>query len=335
MNNNQKGQVQLSRLIFTHNWEDPTVDEEALQIKPGDTLFTITSGGCNALGFLRFDPSFIYCLDINPAQTALLELKKAAFACLAYDEMLEFLGLRPNSNRLRMYDEIKKKMSAEARYFWDHHSTIIKRGINMGGRYERFSKMAGMLVRFLQGEKKTRDFFQLETLEEQAEFYNKNWDNRRWRWIFNRMFNKKRLAGKGLDADYFHFDDGSASFSESFYRRAGHAMTNIPAASNYFLCLYLLGHYRDEDHLPDYLQQKNFEIIRKNIGRLRPVTGDGKYWLQQQPANLFDAMSLSNICELMDDKDTHTLFSEVERTAKKSARLIFRNLMVPREVPEV
>ncbi len=35
----------------------------------------------------------------------------------------------------------------------------------------------------------------------------------------------------------------------------------------------------------------------------------------------------------MDDGDTHKLFSEVIRTAKPGAKIIFRNLMIPREVP--
>ena len=35
----------------------------------------------------------------------------------------------------------------------------------------------------------------------------------------------------------------------------------------------------------------------------------------------------------MDDGDTHKLFSEAIRTAKPGAKIIFRNLMVPREIP--
>ena len=49
------------------------------KVKEGDTVFTITSGGCNTLGFLRFNPTAVHCVDINPAQNHLMELKKAAF----------------------------------------------------------------------------------------------------------------------------------------------------------------------------------------------------------------------------------------------------------------
>jgi len=88
-----EGQVQLSRLIFTHNWEDPSADEKALKLKEGNTVFTITSGGCNSLGFLRFNPSAIYCVDINPAQNYLMELKKAVFKDSDYSTCCDFLGL--------------------------------------------------------------------------------------------------------------------------------------------------------------------------------------------------------------------------------------------------
>jgi S-adenosylmethionine:diacylglycerol 3-amino-3-carboxypropyl transferase len=75
--NHPQGQVQLSKLIFTHNWEDPAMDEWALNIKEGDTVFTITSGGCKHTRFLRFNPAAVHCVDINPAQNHLVELKKS------------------------------------------------------------------------------------------------------------------------------------------------------------------------------------------------------------------------------------------------------------------
>jgi len=43
---------------------------------------------------------------------------------------------------------------------------------------------------------------------------------------------------------------------------------------------------------------------------------------------------LSNICELMSLEDTERLFQQVYRTGRPDARIIFRNLMIPREVPE-
>lgn len=332
--NNLNGQVQLSKLIFTHNWEDPAMDEKALNIKEGDIVFTITSGGCNTLGFLRFNPAAIFCVDINPAQNYLMELKKAAFKKFDYETFSAFIGLKKTDKRISYYNILKRELSTDAQHFWNENLKIIENGLIMNGRYERFVKIAGRLLRLLQGSNKTKNFFKLSSLNEQENFYNSKWDNARWRWIFKTMFNKKRLAKKGLVADYFHFDDGSSSFSESFYKRASHVMKDIPVQQNYFLQLYFLGHYSGTENIPEYLKKENYNCIEKNVQKIFPVSADSKYWLEQQPANTFDAFALSNICELMDDKDTHKLFVEVIRTAKPGARIIFRNLMIPREVPE-
>jgi S-adenosylmethionine-diacylglycerol 3-amino-3-carboxypropyl transferase len=334
MKKSNTGQVQLSKLIFTHNWEDPDVDEKALRIQKGDTVFAITSGGCNALGFLRFEPSQIYCVDINSAQSFLMELKKSVFKTLTLQEAWEFLGIMPSKKRLSLYTTIRSDLPADVRDFFDARLGIIKKGIVMNGRYERFVKIAGLLIRMMQGSSNTKKLFELSSLQQQSDFYQRNWNNRRWRWIFKTMFNKKRLAKKGLNADYFHFDDGSSSFSESFQKRAAHALTELPARTNYFLSLYLLGRYQNKECLPEYLRSKNFDLIKQQVDRIHAMTADSKYWLEQQPADFFDAMALSNICELMDDADTLKLFTEVARTAKPGARIVFRNLMIPREVPE-
>jgi S-adenosylmethionine-diacylglycerol 3-amino-3-carboxypropyl transferase len=332
--NLSEGQVQLSKLIFTHNWEDPAIDERALTLKEGDVVFTITSGGCNTLGFLRFNPASIYCLDINAAQNHLMELKKAAFIKLDYLTMAGFIGLNKITNRYSIYTSLQNTLSPEALQFWKSNNRILKNGIIMNGRYERFVKIAGALIRILQGRKKVNDLFEIQTIEDQKKFFDERWNNKRWHWIFNVMFNKKRLAKKGLVSDYFHFDDGSSSFSESFYKRASHMMKNIPVKTNYFIALYYLGHYLNEKAIPEYLKPENFGVIKQNINKVIPISADCKYWLEQQPDNKFDAFALSNICELMDDNDTLKLFTEVIRTAKPGAKIIFRNLMIPREVPE-
>ncbi len=102
-----KDQVQLSRLVFTHNWEDPESDHAALKIKPNDSVLAITSGGCNVLGFLLFDPVVIYSVDINPAQAWLLELKIAAAKCLEFEDFIAFAGLKEHNTRQYLYNKMK------------------------------------------------------------------------------------------------------------------------------------------------------------------------------------------------------------------------------------
>jgi len=334
MTKEKKDQINLYKLIYTVNWEDPQSDHKALKIQPGERVMSITSGACNTLGFLVYDPSVIYAVDINPSQSFLLELKIAAMKHLDYQEFIQFLGLAPCDDRSGIYQKIKVVLSREAADFWDSQTDIIRKGFLLNGRYENFVKLVGRLIRLIQGKKRVDHLFIEKSLEKQREFYNQYWDIRRTRFIFNAFFNKKILAKKGLKADYFHFDDGSASFSESFFKRFKKVVHDIPLKGNYFLYLYLKGHYKSPEEVPIYLREKDFALIKTRLDRVKIITDDAKSWLASMPEDSLDCLSLSNICELMSLSDTEKMFREVLRTAKPNARLCFRNLMIPREVPE-
>jgi S-adenosylmethionine-diacylglycerol 3-amino-3-carboxypropyl transferase len=333
MKNKINGQVPLSSLIFTLNWEDPESDVKAIDMKAGQSLLTITSGGCNTLNFLLNDPETIYSIDINPAQTWLMEFKIAGIKNLSHDEFISLLGLKECEDRLFLFSKIQHDLSKEANAFWNSNIKLIKKGILFNGKFEGFVKIAGKMLSLLQGKQKIKKLLSLQSVTEQKEFYKNKWDNKRWRMIFRLMFNKKRLAKKGLVAEYFHFDDGAQSFSESFYNRARKALCDIPVKNNYFLSIYLTGKYAGEGELPLYLQPQHYEHIKRNIDRVKVITADTKYWLESMPASIIDGFCLSNICELMSEEDTKKLFTEVIRTARPGAKVCFRNLMIPREVP--
>lgn len=331
--NTSQDQVQLSKLVFTHNWEDPESDHAALNIQSNDVVQAITSGGCNVLGFLLFDPKEIYSVDINPAQSYLLELKIAAIRVLGFKEFAAFAGLTESSNRGALYQKLKPHLTNSAAAFWDHHTDILLQGFIMNGRYERFIKWAGKAISLLQGRKRVVGLFEQKSREAQQAYFDEFWDTGRFRYLFKILFNKKVLARRGLVAEYFTFDDGSRSFAESFYQRSKKAFCNIPIQGNYFLSLYLLGKYSQANEVPAYLKEENFETIKARVDRIRIITAGAQNWIDTMPDNSIDCFALSNICELMSEQETYGLFKAVGRTAKDGARIIFRNLMIPREVP--
>lgn len=327
-------QVQLSKLVFTHNWEDPLSDHEALKIKPQDVVLAITSGGCNVLGFLKFDPETVYSIDINAAQSYLLELKIAAIKTLEFDEFIQFSGLSPSEERLELFEKVQLKLSKEAHEFWKSKIKILENGFIMNGKYEGFVKFAGKFLKIVQGKKRVNRLFDEKTQKQQEDYFDTVWDTRRFKYIFKLLFNKHMLAKRGLVANYFHFDDGSKSFAESFYNRSKKAFRDLPIKGNYFLSLYLLGKYSSAEDVPDYLKREHFETIKSRVDRIKVLTSDAQGWINTMERQSIDCFALSNICELMSEDETERLFSAVKRTARNNARVIFRNLMIPREVPE-
>ena len=329
-----KDQVQLSKLVFTHNWEDPISDYEALKIKSQDEILAITSGGCNVLGFLQFDPKIIYSIDINAAQSYLLELKIAAIKTLNFDEFIKFSGLLNSKERLELFKKVELKLSEDALRFWKTRSKILENGFIMNGKYEGFVKFAGLFIKILQGKKRVSKLFAEKTQKQQEEYFDTVWDTKQFKYMFKLLFNKHMLAKRGLVADYFHFDDGSTSFAQSFYNRSKKAFRDLPIKGNYFLSLYLLGKYSSLKDVPDYLKREHFDTIKARIDRIKIITSDAQGWINTMEDKSIDCFSLSNICELMSEDETERLFSAVKRTARNNSRVIFRNLMIPREVPE-
>jgi S-adenosylmethionine-diacylglycerol 3-amino-3-carboxypropyl transferase len=327
-------QVELSNLLFGMSWEDPSSDRRALAIEHGDTVTTISSGGCNTLTLLLYDPAKIYAVDINASQSYLLELKIAAVRHLKHEELLSFLGLAPSEGRLRVFESLAGDLTAEALAYWTSNAHAVQQGVVHTGRYESFIDKFIRFLGVVQGKNRIENFFRCESIEDQRAYFEKVWNTFQWRLLFKLAFNKRMLAKRGLTVDYFKFDDGSSSFAESFFRRSRHAMCEIPIATNYFLAQYLRGRYWSGDAVPDYLRRENLAIVRDRLDRIEVITCDAQGWFGKQEDSSIDAFSLSNICELMSPDEAGRMFAEVARTARTGARICFRNLIVPRRVPE-
>jgi S-adenosylmethionine-diacylglycerol 3-amino-3-carboxypropyl transferase len=329
-----QGQVELFDLLFGMSWEDPASDRRALAIQPGETLITVTSGACNTLTLLLENPGKVYAVDINPSQSHLLELKRAAVRHLDYDELRAFLGHARSDQRLQVFERLRGDLSEVALRYWTGNAEAVHNGIVNAGKYESFIRLFSRFVWMTQGKKRIDGLFRCQTLEQQQDYFDRKWNTVQWRLLFKLLANKWMLAKRGLTADYFKFDDGSSSFPESFLRRARRAMCEIPVESNYFLAQYLLARYWSEDAVPAYLLRENLPVVRERLDRIEMVTSPAQEWLGRQPDASIDCFSLSNICELMSPGETNRLFREVARSARPGARICFRNLIVPRSVPE-
>ena len=319
------------RLMFMQSWEDPACDLAALRPRPGETILAITSGGDNVLGFLLTDPARIVSVDLNPAQTYLLELKTAAFRQLTHDELLRFFGVRSDGEAPLLFRRLRDGLSPAARAFWDAHADWFKRGLLTQGGFERYHAMLRSLLRATIGRRRLEQLFTL-SLEEQRAFYDREWNTIAWRTLI-RIACSKYVLGQRLDPSWFKHAE-LPSFGLHFARLAEHAVANLPAQSNYFLAQIFLGRYLDEATVPDYLRPENFEIIRGRLDRLNVVTADIGEALEALPPHSVDCFALSNVFEYsppaLFERSLHSLI----RAARPKARFTLRNLLASRRLAD-
>jgi len=326
-------QVHKRHLIYNQCWEDPVIDREALKIVPGDRIVMITSAGCNALDYLLSDPDWIDCVDLNPHQTALLELKLAALKTLSYAEFFEMFG----TGRIQDHQEVYRRrlrplLSCGGRRTWD--SRI--RYFDPAGRGLYFHGSSGFVARafawYIDHRAPLRaeiDHMQtIRDVEEQAAFYHSRIAPQLWtpavRWLLRRHVSMALLGVP--EAQVKQIRSTARQDLSAFIRsRVDRVFTTIPIADNYFWRVYMNGRYSPEC-CPNYLKEENFERLRERCSRIRLHSMSLADFLAQNRGPFSVYVLLDHMDWLTNSKKL--LYREWRRileTARPGARIIYRS----------
>jgi S-adenosylmethionine-diacylglycerol 3-amino-3-carboxypropyl transferase len=321
-------------ILYAQCWEDPQLDREAFHLTPNDTLFSITSGGCNVLAFLVDDPGRVIALDLNPHQNHLLNLKMAAFRELSHPRLLQFLGLRPSASRLDSYRKLRPLLDKEARHFWDSHLRDIERGLIHCGRYERYMRLLKTALVTLRGKQDlVRRFYEVDDPVLRGRLYHEEWEDRSWS-LFTRVVLSRALNSILFDKAFFAYLDDDFSFGRHFAEKAERALVRLPVKENYFLSYILSGSYDGTGALPVYLREENYEPIRSRLDRVEVITGSCEGYFATLLDSTISRFNYSNIFEWMSAEAFESLLRETIRVGRPGAILTYRNLLVFRERPE-
>lgn len=321
-------------ILYAQCWEDPEIDRVAFNIAPDDTVFTITSGGCNALTFLIDNPRKVIALDLSPFQNYVLDLKMAAFRALGHGELLAFLGVERSARRLELYSKARPHLRPESQTYWDRHPAKLYRGAIHSGRYEGFMQlMQRWFYRLLGGQELADRLFAAANRAERERLYVTRWDNWRWR-AFTRFLLSRTVQSLLFDPAFYAQLGESFSFGDHFRERVRHAVVDLPLRENPFFSYILFGRFRGPASLPTYLRRENFDLIRSRLDRIDVVLGACERFFPTLPDNSISKFNFTNIFEWMTPQSCEALLRQTIRVARKGAVLTYRNLLVPRSRPE-
>lgn len=329
-------------IVYSNAWEDPELNRRALSIEAGDSVLSITSGGCNSLNLLIEGPQKIVSIDANPAQNHLLEYKISAIKSLEYEEFLEALGAefynKPSKfsrdYRLELYDKLRPNLSAEAKNFWDDNCDIIKTGLIMCGKVEKFFKLYRKALMMLYGPEyeSIKKIFFCPDIGIQRKIY-ENINFKRWH-LLNWLLLNRTILSIVKGAHSFKYVE-EKEFDKNLNRKVDRAMKNIDNRTNYFFSLILLGNFLSPKCLPPYLLKENFGALKNNIDKIEVFYGISTDILAKLGPESFNKFNLSNIFEWMEDDIFNNVMREFIKLAKPSSRLCYRyTLAKPRSLDE-
>ncbi len=340
----------FQHLVYPQIWEDPLVDMAALGIRPDDHIVAIASGGCNVLSYLNANPARITAVDLNGAHIALNRLKLCALKNLPdYDAFFSFFGRADSKANIALYrSRLRPLLDADSRAYWDG------RGVDGRRRIEAFANnfyRHGLLGRFIgAGHLLARLYgadpgaiLQARTLEEQRAAFDKQLaplvDKGLVRWLTRQPAS---LYGLGIPPSQYRALSGDSpdGISAVLKQRVERLACGFPVQSNYFAWQAFGRRYAEDADasLPPYLQRDNFEALRARADRVRPHHGSLTGFLHDSPAQSVDGYVLLDAQDWMNDADLTALWTEILRTARPGARVIFRTAaderLLPGRVPE-
>ena len=299
----------------------------------GRHCLSIGSAGDNSFALLAAGAASVTAVEMNIAQVACIELRRAAYLTLDHGEFIGLLGSRPCPDRMKLYRACREKMSASSREIWDAMPASLEDGFGSAGKFERYFKLfRDWILPLAHSRKRVLSLIQPKSHSDRSEFYQQVWDNRRWQWIFRIFFSRTVMGLLGRDPEFFKYVEGSVA--DRILERTHHALVALDPSENPYLHWILTGTHGEV--LPEALEEKNFELIRIALieDRFEIAQMPLEKWLTENLGTGYDAFNLSDIFEYMSEANTTDLLGKIVAASRPGARLAYWNMLTPRSRSE-
>ncbi|MGH1419895.1 MAG: DUF3419 family protein [Hyphomicrobiaceae bacterium] len=337
----------FSGLVYPQIWEDPLVDIEAMDLKPGQHIVAIASGGCNILSYLTAAPVKITGVDLNTAHIALNRLKAAAIRHLPYEGFYNLFADASNQRNVRMFDlELSRHLDAETQRYWTSRDwqgrrriSAFARGFYRTGLLGRFIATGHALARMLGGNPAA--MVTAKNFEQQREIFEREIRPLLRRPLVHRLLdNRASLFGLGIPPAQYEALSEGRPMHEVIEERLERLACGFDLKDNYFAWQAFNRAYDTTDNgpLPPYLEPTNYDALRERIADVRVLNVSLTSHLAGLAMASVDRFVLLDAQDWMTSDILSDLWHEITRTARPGARVIFRTAgtrtILPDHVPD-
>jgi S-adenosylmethionine-diacylglycerol 3-amino-3-carboxypropyl transferase len=332
-------------LVYTQIWEDPEIDLEALALGPDSYIVAIASGGCNVLSYLTAGPARITAVDLSVAHVALNRLKLVAASRLpSWQAFHRFFGLADDEANITAFDRlVAPHLDADSIAYWNGRSvhqfgrrriSIFARNAYRHGVLGRFIGLAHAVAR-MHGVR-PRDLLSARSLEDQRRFFETTlaplFDKPVVRWATS---NRLSLYGLGIPPAQYEALAGGRDMGAVLRERVERLSCGFSLDDNYFAWQAFGRRYSGDSGgpLPPYLREKHFDSVRARVDRVEVMNRSITEYLSGCADASRDRYVLLDAQDWMTDGQLNALWSEITRTGRPGARVIFRTAAEPSLLP--
>ncbi|WP_243348167.1 DUF3419 family protein [Parabacteroides sp. FAFU027] len=314
---------------FGISQEDPLTELLVLDIRSGDRILSIASGGEVPLTLTSLVENIsITAVDISETQILLCRMKILAANHLDFPENGKFLGYAsmPKRDRREIYlDKIRPLLTDEEVSFWDKHLFLIEQGVVSGGRFEQYLQKVRFAVNLIVGKQNIRRLVDSQSLDEQAVVFDQYIATRKsLQLLFKIAFHPAVYKKRGLQEQaLIHADETTG---ERFYAKFRDFCTSSEASGNYFLQYYMCGACLTEKSYPHFLQPENRQRFIDNLNRMELRQTSFGQALSEADFGHFNKIHLSNLGDWSDETDFNRILDQLKAKSQPGTLICNRYL---------
>ena len=321
-----------SLIRYSQVWEDASILCEGLDIQSDDHVLSIGSAGCNAFALLIAGAKSVVAVDLNPAQIALIHLKKQSIQKHSLQEYRSLVGVSKEHNAVELYRSIRESLPKFAQIFWDSNLSLLEFGVIHVGKLDRyFSMFQEQFIKKMVPKEELEIFLQSTDLGEQETFFRTYFSHPKFVQAFKHYTGKEMIASSGRDPAQFAFVT-QENTGDYFYDRFAYTCTKIPAKDNFYVHYLLDGNYKTL--YPPQYNENHYTLLKSRIEDLE-IRHEGIVdTIAAYPVGHFSKANLSDLFEYLSEEDTQSLLSLLVENMRSKGRLAYWNLLVPRSAQQ-
>ncbi|EFJ43864.1 hypothetical protein VOLCADRAFT_83033 [Volvox carteri f. nagariensis] len=324
--------------LYTQSWEDPEPDMEVMEINGNDTVLTLTSGGCNALNLLVQGAGQVVSVDCNPAQSALLELKKVAIQQLEFEDVWQMFGEGVHPRIEDLYErKLAPFLSQTSHNFWSRRLWYFQHGLYYQGGMGKLCWVLQCLAVVVGLGKTVKRLANAPTLDEQRRVWDSNFiihfvkhGPKLLVWLFVKfvslvLFNKAVLwFGGGVPGKQYALIKADGIPIERYIARTmdGVAENSHVRKHNYFYYNCLTGKFL-RDNCPTYLREAGFAALKG--GLVENLTVSTNFFMEELKARTYTKVILMDHVDWLDLHVAQELAELLARQVAPGGIVIWRS----------
>lgn len=311
---------------FSETLEDYATVGGALQLTEGDTLVSVASAGDTVFNSVLENGRRVLALDEQLDQVNFCRLKQEILSQASWDDAMILFGIIPSFDleRRMLFNQLTLHQDLNI-----YREASFAKELSCCGLLEMGE--ASILLRRIKSEV-------LQTIP-QAQFERiLNTAGKQEREsIWNLYFNRREV----IDAisRCLHNSSATLIFSKQlekpvhfyFFNILKRQLVECSPIDNYFAHRFWLGHFKNSQKLPPYLQKKNFERLRAGLKRISWFNENLLTFLKNREAESVQAFNLGSYTDDLDDAAYEEVWREIHRVASYNGKVFLQSFAeVPR-----